>query len=342
MTRPRILIATWPFGTTGEKPLHLLAETGWELVSNPHHRRLVSCEVAELLRDIDAVIAGTEPYTSETLRNANQLRSIHRVGAGLDNIDLAFCGGKNIQVTFTPDAPSQAVAELAVANILNLLRHIHQSDRSVREGAWNRLMGRLLQEVTIGIIGVGRIGGRVIRLLEPFRPTIKAYDIHPDIYGTPFPNTTWCGLEEVVSSADLLSLHIPLNPENHHFVNRSFLSHMKAGAFLINTSRGGIVDTAALTEALLRKSLGGAALDVYEQEPYEGELTQMENCILTAHIGASAKHSRYLMELGAVQDCIRVLSGQAPRQTALFEVRALSERQKPPSLFPLHKLCRKP
>lgn len=338
---PRILIATWPFGTSGEQPMTLLKETGWELVHNPYRRRLTSSEITALLRDIDAVIAGTEPYTTDTLQNANRLRSIHRVGAGLDNIDLELCRERNIQVTFTPEAPAQAVAELTAANILNLLRHIHQSDRSVREGAWNRLMGRLIREVTIGIIGVGRIGSRVIRLLDPFEPKILAFDIDPDVRGKPFPNTTWCSLEEIVSSADLLSLHIPLTPDNHHFVDRRFLSKMKPGAFLVNTSRGGIVDTAALAEALLQKHLAGAALDVYEQEPYRGPLCLMDNCILTAHIGASARQARYFMELGAAQDCVRVLTGQPSAQNALHAIRAIGEHGGSRSLSSFEKLCRK-
>ncbi len=328
MPTPKILIATWPFGSTGKEPLTLLMETGWELLLNPHHRRLTASEISDLLMDVDAVIAGTEPYNAGTLKKASRLQLINRVGIGLDNVDLDFCRKNNIRVTFTPDAPSQAVAELTIANILNLIRHIHQSDRSVREGAWNRLMGKLLREITIGIVGVGRIGSQVIRLLEPFQPTILDFDSNPNIQGTPMPNTTWTSLEEIRSAADLLSVHIPLNQENRHLLSREFLGHMKRGSFLINTSRGGILDTAALTEALLDGHLGGAALDVYEQEPYEGELIKMDNCILTAHIGASAAQSRYLMELGAAQDCIRILTGQPPKHDAFCELQAIPHCEK--------------
>jgi len=317
MTNKRILLATYPLGATGKKPLKLLEQTGWELVFNPHQRRLKPHDVTDLLQDIDGVIAGTESYNSETLRNANRLQVISRVGIGLDSVDLKHCRDNNIQVTYTPDAPSQAVAELTVANILNLLRHIHQSDRSVREGAWNRFVGRLVQETTIGVIGVGRIGSRVIRLLEPFHPTIMANDIDPNVYGTQMPNTKWCPAEDVIRKADVITLHIPLNIENHYFLNRDMISQMKTGAFLINTSRGRIVDTEALTDALVQNHLGGAALDVYENEPYEGPLTKFDNVVLTAHIASSARQSRYLMELGAVEDCIRVLNGKTPSNNAL-------------------------
>ena len=320
MTNKRILLATYPFGATGKKPLKLLEQTGWELVFNPHQRRLKPHDVTDLLQDIDGVIAGTESYNSETLRNANRLQVISRVGIGLDSVDLKHCRDNNIQVTYTPDAPSQAVAELTVANILNLLRNIHQSDRSVREGAWNRPMGRLVQEVTIGIIGVGRIGSRVIRLLEPFHPTILANDIDTEIHGKSMPNTQWCSIDEVVSKADIITMHIPMCSENRHFVNRHLIAQMKTGAFLINTSRGGIVDTEALTDALAQNHLGGAALDVFEKEPYEGSLTKFDKVVLTAHIAASARKSRYLMELGAVEDCIRVLNNKMPNNDAINDI----------------------
>ena len=320
MARKRILLATWPFGATGRKPLELLEQTGWELVCNPHQRRLRSHDVADLLQDVDGVIAGTEPYNRNTLCHANRLQVISRVGIGLDSVDMAYCRDANIQVTYTPEAPAQAVAELTVANILNLLRHIHPSDRSIRERAWNRLMGRLIQETMIGVIGVGRIGSRVIHLLEPFRPTILANDTNPKVYGTPMPNTKWYSIEHIIHTADIMTLHIPMCTGNYHFVSRSLIAQMKTGALLINTSRGAIIDTEALTDALIQKHLGGAALDVYEGEPYEGPLIKLDNVVLTAHIGASASQSRYMMELGAAEDCIRVLKGQSPNHDAFNDM----------------------
>lgn len=319
MEKNKILLATYPFGKTGKRPLELLEQTGWELFANPHRRRLKPDDVTGLLSDVDGVVAGTEPYNSDTLKNADKLKVISRVGIGLDNVDLKYCRNNNIKVTYTPDAPSQAVAELTVANILNLLRHIHRSDRSVRAGAWNRLMGRLIQETTIGVIGIGRIGSRVIRLLEPFKPKILAYDKDKNVYGKPMPNTQWCSIEEVIMMSDVVTFHIPMCSENFHLVDRLLISQMKTGTFLINTSRGGIVDTEALYDALVQNHLGGAALDVYENEPYEGALTRLDNVVLTAHIGASARQSRYLMELGAAEDCIRVLSGQKPAHDAIMD-----------------------
>lgn len=316
----KILIATSPFGKTSRKPLDILEETGWELVFNPHRRRLKEGEVGELIQDVDAVIAGTEPYNADTLANAKKLKVISRVGIGLDSIDLQYCRDHGITVTYTPEAPSDGVAELTVANILNLLRHIHASDRSVREGAWNRLMGRLVREVKIGVIGVGRIGSRVIRLLEPFQARILATDTDPEVQGRSLPNTEWTDLDTILTHADLISLHIPMNDANRKFLDREKIAQMKTGAMLINTARGGILDEQALTDALLQGHLGGAALDVFDREPYQGPLTRLDNVVLTAHIAASAETSRYLMEHGAAVDCLRVLRGETPLQEAPIEV----------------------
>ncbi|MCE9613230.1 MAG: phosphoglycerate dehydrogenase [Lentisphaerae bacterium] len=315
----KILVATHPFGDTGRQPLDLLESTGWELVRNPYGRRLKTGEVGKHLQGVDGVIAGTEPYTAETLAQADQLKVIARVGIGLDSVDLAHCRDRGIRVTYTPEAPSDGVAELTLANIINLIRAVHESDHSVREGAWNRLMGRLVREVTIGVIGVGRIGSRVISLLQPFQPTILATDTNPAVFGRPLPNVRWCGVDELLQRSDVITVHIPLNARNRHFINRDRMARMRTGVLLINTARGPVVDEAALTDALIQRHLGGAALDVFESEPYEGPLARMDNVVLTAHIGASARASRFLMELGAAEDCVRVLRGEAPMHDAIAD-----------------------
>jgi len=316
MADHRILIATFPFGRTGRKPLDLLEGTGWDLVMNPHGRRLKRGEVGGLVRDVDAVIAGTEPYTAETIAGAERLKVISRVGIGLDSVDLAACRERGIIVTYTPDAPSQAVAELAVGNVINLCRHVLASDRSVREGAWNRLMGVLLREVTVGVIGVGRIGKRVCRLLRPFGARLLACDIEPDAEFGRELDLEWADKEAVFRRADVLTLHIPGDARNRHYVDRETLALMKTGSCLINTSRGPVVDEEALSDALAQRHLGGAALDVFEEEPYEGPLAALDNVVLTAHIGASARESRLTMELGAAEDAIRVLRGEPPASAA--------------------------
>lgn len=318
----RIFIATSPFGKSGREPLDILEKTGWEIVHNPYNRRLKGSEVKEFLTDFDAVIAGTEPYPIEHIKKG-RLKVISRVGIGLDNVPLQHCSDNDIKVTYTPDAPSRGVAELTVGNIINLIRYVLPSDHSVREGAWNRFLGYLVSDINIGIIGVGRIGKKVIELLQPFEPNIMACDLNPDYeFGEKY-NLKWFSAEEVFKSAELVSLHIPHNKMNHNFVDRKMIALMKTGSFLINSARGSIVDENALYDALLQRHLNGAALDVFEKEPYEGPLTQFDNVIFTAHMGASAQTSRYLMELGAVEDCIRALNGEKVLHDAIIDSKEL-------------------
>ncbi len=327
MSQPIIQVTTHPFGECGSKPRQLLEETGWEVRYNPFGRRLKLHEARDLMRDVHGVIAGTEPYTREFIEQAPNLRVISRVGVGLDNVDYNACVDRGITVTFTPEAPADAVAELTVAQILNLLRRVHESDRSVREGAWNRYLGSLVREVTIGIVGVGRIGKRVVKLLQPFQPRILACDLQPDREFGERYNLTWVDLPKLLQQSDIVTLHVPLNDRNRGLISRDQLAQMKPGSMLVNFSRGKVVDESALENAIRRKHLGGAALDVFEDEPYEGTLTRFPNVVLTAHIGASARQSRYQMELQAVENCVDVLAGREPafRVTA-FDCGLVSQR----------------
>jgi len=313
----RILIATWPFGECGREPLDLLEATGWDLVFNPHGRRLTAADVEELLEGVDAVIAGTEPYHTEVLaRFVPRLRHIARVGIGLDNLDVAACRKLGISVSYTPEAPSQAVAELTVAQILNLCRGIPQSDRSVRDGTWNRFIGRLVSELTIGIVGLGRIGKRVCRLLEPFQPRILAVEIEPDREFCRTHGIEIADKQTLLTESDLVTLHIPATSENRGYISGSELKKLKGGAFLINTSRGPVIEEGELVRYLKSGKLGGVALDVFQNEPYTGPLARSDATILTAHIGASARRSRFDMELQAAEDAIESLSGRETRSPA--------------------------
>ena len=313
----RVLLATYPFGIADPAPRALLRSTGWEIVENPFKRRLKKGEVESILKDIDGVIAGTEPYTREALApHAGKLKVLARVGIGLDSVDIPACRNMGAMVTYTPDAPSQGVAELTVCQMLNLARHIHESDRSVREGAWNRVVGYLLGELTIGILGLGRIGKIVHRLLKPFECEVLACDIAPDMDFVKANGVQLVDVNELFSRCDLVTVHIPMNKSNRHFIDRDRIARMRTGAMLINTSRGPVLDEAALTDALLQNHLAGAALDVFEREPYEGPLAKMDNVVLTAHMGASANRCRKDMEYQATEDCVRVLQGQAPLRPA--------------------------
>jgi D-3-phosphoglycerate dehydrogenase len=316
--KPKVFIATYPFGKCGRKPIEMLENEGYEVILNPLKRRLKGKEIIEQVKDVDVILAGTEKYPLEVLDLPN-LKAICRVGIGLDNVALKESKEKGIKITYTPDAPSPAVAELTIGFILDLVRKIHESDKSVREGFWNRYLGFLLKEITIGIVGVGRIGERVIRLLQPFEPKILATDWTPNNSLNSELNFEWTDIDSVIAKSDIISLHIPGDKRNHNFVNRNMISKMKTGAMLVNTARGTILDENALYDALLQGHLSGAALDVFKEEPYNGPLQELDNIIFTAHMGASANEARFLMELGAAEDCIRVLKGEEVKHDAIKE-----------------------
>ncbi len=318
MKKYRILITTYPFGNCGLKPLELLESSGHEIVNNPMNRRLKASEIPDLIKDFDIIVAGTEPYPVDALENSN-VKAICRVGIGLDNVPLNYCQKKGITVTYTPDAPSQGVAELTVANIINLSRMIMKSDRSVRELAWNRYLGYLLEEMTIGIVGLGRIGSKVVKLLQPFNTRIIATEIIDKSELSAQYNFELVEKEYLLSHSDIVTLHIPSNNENQDYISRETLSIMKTGSSLINTSRGKIVDEYALYDALVQNHLSGAALDVFKEEPYEGKLTNLDNVLFTAHMGASAHKSRYLMELGAAEDCLNFINNTPLQNDALTD-----------------------
>jgi D-3-phosphoglycerate dehydrogenase len=312
MSEYTIQVTTHPFGACGERPRRVLEETGWCVRYNPFERRLKPDEVAGVVSNAHGLVAGTEPYTREVLDAAPDLKVISRVGVGLDNLDFDLLRERGIVATFTPEAPADGVAELTVCQIINLLRKVHDSDKSVREALWNRYLGWLVREVKIGVLGVGRIGSRVVRLLQTFQPRLFGCDLKPDLELGRQHGLEWLDIGELFRTCDLVSVHVPLNERNVHLVGREHIYAMKRGGFLVNIARGRIVDEVALVEALRDGQLAGAAVDVFEREPYEGPLTEFENVVLTAHMGASAHESRFRMELGAAEDCVRVLRGEEP------------------------------
>ena len=308
--RAHALISTVPFGTVDRWPLQMLEEAGVEYALNPYGRILKELELADLVADFDVLIAGPEPITAAVMDRASRLKFISRATVGLDSVDLLAARERGFPVAYTPEANSQAVAELTVGLMLSLLRGVSMADSSLRRGEWVRVMGRCIGEVTVGIVGVGRIGKRVIRHLSGFGAKILANDIAPDEAFGAECGVGWAEKETIYREADVLSLHLPATPLTVDLISARELAIMKPGALLINTARGGIVNEAALAEALRSGRLGGAAIDVYREEPYAGELTQCANCLLTCHMGAMTRSSRLRMEIEAVENVICFLRGE--------------------------------
>jgi D-3-phosphoglycerate dehydrogenase len=313
--RARVLITTIPFGEVSRRPLDLLEEAGVDYTVNPIGRKLREHELAELIGHCEVLIAGTEPITDRVLSLASRLRLIARVGIGLDSVDLVAAREKNILVSYTPDAPAPAVAELVMGLALSSLRHIACADRGIRNGVWYRFMGQRLENLTVGVIGVGRVGRQVIRhCVAGFGGRVLANDLEPDVdFGSKY-DVRWVDKEQIYRESDLLTLHVPLTPATRNLITARELKLMKPGALLINTSRGGIVDEQALADALQGNRLAGAAVDVFQQEPYSGPLASIENCLLTCHMGSMSKDCRMRMEMEATEEALRFIKGEPLRQ----------------------------
>lgn len=299
--RDVICVNTSSFGDDDKAPIVLLETTGFEIRYNPFRKKLTKEQVMDFCKDALAIIAGTEVFDAKVLNHCSRLKVISRCGVGMDAIDHEAARRLGIRIFNTPDAPTDAVAELTVGLILNLLRKITQMDIAMKNGQWQKMMGNLLHFKRVGIIGYGRIGRRTAQLLQHFGCEVA--------YTDPCPADSTCGhvclpLHELLLWADIISLHVPTGEE---IIGKTEFALMKHGAFLVNVSRGGVVDEALLYEYLRNGALAGAALDVFEKEPYNGPLTELSNVILTPHIGSYARESRIDMEMQAAKNLLQGL-----------------------------------
>ena len=310
MTR-RVLITTSPFGESDRSALRLLERENIDFKLNPFGRRLREEEIAELIGPYEVVIAGTEPITAAVLDRARGLKLLAHTGIGLDNIDLQAARARGIVVTYTPSAPSPAVAELVIGQMIALLRKSAEADRRLRKGQWNRFIGRRLANVTVGVIGAGRVGRLLLRHLEGFKPSrVLVNDLITDEEFARNAGFVWAGKETIYREADVITLHVPLTPQTRHLIDSKVLEMMKPDAILINTSRGEIIDEAALGTALRARPTFSAAIDVFSQEPYSGELTKLDNCLLSCHMGSCTDDCRLQMEMEAATEVVRYFRGE--------------------------------
>jgi D-3-phosphoglycerate dehydrogenase len=301
----KLVISTSSFDVEGNSSLNHLVNSGMHIVRNSYKRKLTEDEAIELLgEDTIGMIAGIEPLTERVFSSAKNLKVVSRCGAGLDSVELAAAKLHGISVFNTPEAPAQAVAELTMGLMLAALRRICQTDRLLRANEWPRMQGQLFAAQTVGIIGLGHIGKRVARLSQAFDARVIAHDPHIDPTSHGVESVS---LEELFAEANVISLHVPYTTDTHHLLDAKSFARMKPGSIIINAARGGLIDEAALDEALISGHLGMAALDVFEQEPYHGPLTKNDRMILTPHIGSLAKESRKCMELEAAENLLKGL-----------------------------------
>jgi D-3-phosphoglycerate dehydrogenase len=250
----KIAVTTSSFAEYDPAPLALLRAAASEVVLNPYGRPLSEAEAREILRGCAGVLAGTEPLGAGVLTARPELKVISRCGTGLDNIDLPLAARLGLKVYNTPEAPAQAVAELTLALALDLARRISSQDRAVRAGAWKKSLGRLLAGQKVGVVGYGRIGRRAANLFKALGCEVAVCDPGltlpaPGALEAAAPEPANLPLAEILAWSDGLTLHCPLQPGGP-LLGRAELARLKPGAWLINVARGGLVDEAALYEAL--------------------------------------------------------------------------------------------
>lgn len=264
--------------------------------------------------EVDAVVAGVDTWDDDVFELAPRLRVIARFGTGVDNIDLNAAARRNIAVTNAKGANANAVAELAVALVLALLREVPRLDRVVRQGSWERFMGSELRGRTIGLLGFGDIPQRVARKLAGFDVRILAFDKAPNLAATGELDVEFGSLETVLSSSDVVSLHLPSLPETRRIMNDQRFAQMRPGSLFVNTARGALVDEMALVRALDSGHLAGAALDVYEVEPATSDnpLFAFQNVICTPHTAGETGETYAEIGVVTARAVLDVLDGRSP------------------------------
>ena len=272
-------------------------------------------ELARIIGDYDALVirSGTR-VTRDVLAAATRLKVIARAGVGVDNIDLDAATEYGVLVVNAPTANTVAAAEHTIALIMALARRVPQAYMSMRGGEWNRkrFIGTEIRGKVLGLIGLGRVASEVARRAQGLEMRLLAYDPYVSEEYARALGVTLLPLEEVLSQADFLSLHLPLTPDTRGFMSRERFALLKKGAYLVNTSRGAVIDEEALLEALDAGTLSGAALDVFSEEPLPPEhpLRQHPRVILTPHIGGSTAEAQARVAVDAARQVVAVLQGQ--------------------------------
>ena len=286
---------------------------------NPTDSVLPPDELRERLQAADGVLSlVTDSIDRPILDACPRLRVVSNFAVGLDNIDVAAATEKGILVTNTPGILTETTADLAWSLMMTAARRIVEADSLVRNGdfqAWGpkMLLGADVFGKTLGILGLGRIGQAMARRAGGFDMRILYYDPIAGADSVDRPGVQKATLEEIYGEADFITLHVPLDDETHHLLDDRAFAQMKPGCIVVNTSRGPVVDEAALVRALSRKTIAGAALDVYEQEPriHPGLLT-LPNVVLSPHIGSATHETRLRMCMMAAENLLAALRGERP------------------------------
>jgi D-3-phosphoglycerate dehydrogenase len=292
-----------------------LQGAGFDLVYPMKKAQMTEAELLAQLGGISACVAGSEPYTRRVIEAHPELRVIARAGVGYDAVDLKAATEHGVAVTITPNTNQDAVAEHTFTHILALAKNLIAQHQGTIEGKWPRMANVPLRGRTLGIAGLGRIGKAVAIRGACFGMRLLAYEPFPDHafagqYGVTF--VTW---DELLAQSDFLTLHMPATQEARHIINRQSLARMKPTAYLINEARGALVNEADLVEALRNKTIAGAGIDVFEEEPPgDHALFHLDNVVITPHAAGVDLQSRDDMAFSAAQAIVSLSKGEWPSE----------------------------
>ncbi len=293
----RVVVGASTFAEAGEDALHMLQEKHMEVIKNPYRRKMNEDEIIAHLQNAEGLLAGLEPINERVLSAAPQLKAVARIGIGMDNVDLEACKKHGVKVSNTPDAPTDAVAEMTISAILAINRRIVPCDRDCHQDQWKKRLGASIKGQRILVIGYGRIGKRVTDLLRILGADVLIYDPY-------VPEVSVDDLENALSRADVITLHAA---GRETILTSELIEMCKDGCAICNCARGNLVDEDALYEGLQSGRISWFWGDVFQEEPYHGKLISCENAILTPHISSNTKECRSAMEKEAVGNLIRDL-----------------------------------
>jgi phosphoglycerate dehydrogenase-like enzyme len=311
----RRIVVTTAWLKPGDEVDRFLFDRGHEVVHKDFDARARTGEgLADAIAAADGVVAGLDAFTADVLRAAPCLKVIARTGVGYDNVDVAAATELGIPVCATPGMNSQAVAEHAVGLMLALARDIPGNVQNVREGGWDQSSGHELGGRTLGLVGMGAVGKIVARIATAIGMRVIACDVRQDEAFARQHGVVYVDLDALLREADVVSLHTVLDAATRRLIGERALSRMKPSAYLVNTSRGGIVDEAALAAAIRGKALAGAALDVVEEEPLPASspLRGLDHVLVTAHVAAATTESRLRSAMMAAASVAEALDGGDP------------------------------
>lgn len=311
MAEYKVLVTARSFGTADDQAYEYLQKAGCECLKLEEKDGPIEEQLYREIQNADALIAGLEQIDENLINKAKKLKVISRYGVGYDNVDCEAAKRNGIQVTVTPGANGESVADLAIALMLAAARNVPLMDAAMKRNEQKRPQGIELFQKTLGIVGAGKIGKGVTRRCRGFDMKILVYDMCRDENFVKETGACYVDLETLIRESDFISIHSPLTEKTRRMFSEQQFRIMKRDAVIVNTARGGIIDEQALYEALTGGGLRGAGLDATEQEPpYDSPLLRCENCIITPHAGAATREACSRMSLMAAENVREVLSGK--------------------------------